>query len=108
MPYSDSILRSREWLGVPALRLAAFVSPIEEALELVSIFPREAKEFAHGHIRGFGSEESFKPPAEVWAIPGSEAVAFCGEPVVPQHLEHSVWAGRTTSPDENILADQTS
>jgi hypothetical protein len=73
-----------------ALGLAAFGGPVEEALHLVAVFPAEFEEFGGGHAGGFGPEESFKAPAEIGAVPGIEAIALGGEPVVAEELPHSL------------------
>ena len=39
---------------------------------------------------GFGAEEGFKAPAEIGAVPGIQAIALGGEPVVAEELPHSV------------------
>src|SRR5580692_5073532 len=47
------------------------------------------KEFAGGHCGRFRPKESLKSPAQVRAIPGIQPVAFGGNPVIPQHRQHS-------------------
>ena len=74
-----------------ALDLAAFGGPVEEAFHLVAIFPAEFEEFGGGHIGGFGAEEGFEAPAKIGAVPGIEAIALGGEPVVAEKLPHSIW-----------------
>jgi hypothetical protein len=73
-----------------ALDLTAFGGPVEEALELVAVFPAQFEEFGGGQVGGFGAEEGFKAPAEIGAVPGIEAIALGGEPVVAEELPHSV------------------
>src|SRR6201999_4141234 len=77
-------------LEFAALDLAAFGGPVEEAFHLVAIFPAEFEEFGGGHIGGFGAEEGFEAPAKIGAVPGIEAIALGGEPVVAEKLPHSV------------------
>ena len=69
--------------------MAAFGGPVEEAFHLVAVFPAEFEEFGGGHVSGFGAEVGFKAPAEIGAVPGIEAIALGGEPVVAEKLPHS-------------------
>ena len=77
-------------LAFAALDAAALVRPVEEAFELVAILPAQLEELGGGHVGGFGAQEGFKAPAEIGAVPGIEAIALGGEPVVAEKLPHSV------------------
>ena len=80
-------------LAFTALDFAALVGPVKEAFELVAVFPAKREEFGGCEVGGFGAEEGFKAPAEIGAVPGIEAVALGGEPVVAEKLPHSDWVG---------------
>jgi hypothetical protein len=75
--------------GFAALDAAALIGPVEEAFELVAILPAQLEELGGGHVGGFGAQEGFKAPAEIGAVPGIEAIALGGEPVVAEKLPHS-------------------
>lgn len=72
------------------MRAAAGGGPIGERLEAVAILPGELEEFAGVEIGGFFTEERFKAPLDVGAIPGIEPVAARGEPVELEQVEHEV------------------
>jgi len=63
-------------LQVALLSFAALISPIQKALQLISVLPRQPKKFAGIHVGGFRPEEGFKSPAKIRAIPGSETIAL--------------------------------
>jgi hypothetical protein len=81
-------------LVLAALNAAALVGPVEEAFELVAVFPAQLEELGGGHVGGFRAEEGFKAPAEIGAVPGIEAIALGGEPVVAEELPHSIRGSR--------------
>src|SRR5580704_12965296 len=62
------------------------------------------KEFAGGHCGRFRPKESLKSPAQVRAIPGIQPVAFGGNPVIPQHPQHSRGRAPLVSSDWFILS----
>jgi hypothetical protein len=72
-------------VAAPALLFPALFGPVEKALQLIAVFPGEAKEFGGVHVRRFGPEKGLKPPVKVRALPGSQPVALRRHPVVPQH-----------------------
>ena len=77
-------------LALAALDLAALVGPVEETFQLTAVFPAQTKEPGGRHVGSFGAQEGFKAPSEIWAVPGVEAIALGGEPVVAEKLPHSI------------------
>src|SRR5215470_5888449 len=71
-----------------ALGAAALGGPVDETLEAVAVFPGEVEKFRGGKVVRLFTEECFKAPAEVRALPGLEAVTASNDPVIPQRSPH--------------------
>ena len=71
-----------------ALKPASFCGPVHKPLHVVTVFPRELKEFAGSQVGAFLAEERFKAPAHIRALPGLQPIASRGVPIVVQSLKH--------------------
>jgi hypothetical protein len=69
-------------------------SPVHEIHHMGPVFPREPQEFSRVQIIRFRTEKSLKPPAQVRALPGIQAIPACNVPVVPQRLKHRPYTGK--------------
>jgi len=82
------ILTAGCFLGVVALEAAAFGGPVHEALHVFAVFPGEMEELAGGHVCRLFSQKGLEAPAHVRALPGFQAIAAGGVPVINQCLKH--------------------
>jgi len=67
-----------------ALLLHPF-GPSEESREIAAMLPQESPEIGEADPIGLNSPVSFHAPAQVWASPGTEAIAPGGAPEKAQH-----------------------
>src|SRR5262249_33443108 len=59
-----------------------------EPAHVLTVFPRQLKEFSCRQIRAFLAQEGLKSPAQVGTLPGLKAITACNDPVVTQSLHH--------------------
>lgn len=78
--------------GGAVLFAAALSDPEKEAAHAGALPPHQAQEFSGVEIGGSRTEESFHAPAKIGALPGREAVAFGGNPVIAKRVQHIVLA----------------
>jgi len=80
--------RRGERLGAGAHYAAALGGPVGETAEVFAVFPGELEEFSGVEVGGFFAEEGFKAPLEIGTVPGLQAIATGGYPVVAERLPH--------------------
>lgn len=66
----------------------ALGGPVDEAGEIVAVLPGKMEEFFGVEVSGFLAQEGFKAPLEIGTVPGPEAIAPGGNPVVVERLPH--------------------
>jgi hypothetical protein len=83
------IIRDELRLGVtPALFPTPHGSPVHETLHVHAILPRQPKELTGIELGRFRSQEGFKAPTQVRALPWCKTIAPGNNPVVVKGLEH--------------------
>src|SRR5580693_7930541 len=62
--------------------------PRKKSCELLPLAPNEPEEFRGSERVHVSTEKSFESPANIRAGPRTQAVSFCGDPVIAQRSEH--------------------
>src|SRR6266567_7585660 len=86
-----------------ALEATPLRCPVREPFHMLAILPGKMEELAGGQIGGFFSEERFKAPPHIGALPRLESITTSCVPVVPKCLEHFLRARRTAQPSSSRL-----
>ena len=90
--------------GAAAHEATALGGPVHEAGEFVAVFPGEMEEFSGIEVSGFLAQEGFETPLEIGTVPGLEAVAPSGNPVVAERLPHGcILHGAARRPREKFV-----
>ena len=84
----EAVDELRGSLGAVAHEAAALGGPVDEAGEIVAVLPAKMEEFFGVEVSGFLAQEGFEAPLEIGTVPGLEAVAPSGNPVVAERLQH--------------------
>ncbi len=82
--------------------------PVDEAGEFVAVFPREMEEFPGVEVGGFLTQEGLEAPLEIGTVPGLQAIAPGGNPVVAERLPHGcIVPGAAAQPCQKLVKINT-
>jgi hypothetical protein len=88
---ASAVIHARHRLVMTTLLSPPLPHPLDELFHLRSIFPGQLEKFLRIERRRFRSEEGFKSPANVRAVPRIKSISAGGNPIIAKSLKHSSW-----------------